>query len=223
MFRMRLDTREWQRKARAMAQASPAARKAAVKLIAVEVVKDVVVKAPRDTCRFVRGWGQALNASGAGSVPLPALKTTGRYDQYLRALTRQLRKWDFIVKRYERGARRDKWYRRAVRNRDKALEQLRRFDEGGETAILINKFRTGRFEGGMTTVRHKVYGGEGHIVDAGDRSYVYLRNLEPHATFVEMNTAVLKRSIDRFRGSGLHRVTDRYVRAAAARAGVRVA
>jgi hypothetical protein len=217
---MTLNTASFRSKVRSMASASPQARKDAVKIMADEVVREVLRKAPRDTCRFVRGWAQALNASGAGTVPVPALKRSPFHDDRLRILQKQLRFWDYVVQRDTHNKRNDKWTRRALQKRDRAREMIERFAEGGETPILINLFGSAKFEGGLATVRHKLYGGTGRIIDLGGHAVVVLTNLEAHATLVEHNHKTFANATARFKSVGLRRVAERYVKRVAAGQGL---
>lgn len=92
----RTDTRELAKSLRAMAQASPRARRSALEIIAGQVVEEVVRRAPRDTNRFVRGWIEAGNAAGVTNIPVPPIEKANRFDQIRARLERQLAKWEGI-------------------------------------------------------------------------------------------------------------------------------
>lgn len=207
MLTCRVDTRTLESKLKAMATATPRAAESAVRIMAREVMAEVVTAAPRDTGRFVRGWAQANNAAGLPYIPVPPLNRASRHEQILRRLQKQVSWWNFVVSACEKQGRRDKWYTKAQNKLERAKEEVRKFaDTPGEAVIAINLRGSARFEGGMTTVRNKVYGGEGSIDRVGTQVFVRLHNREPHASIVESRTHVLGQAQRRLKGAGLRRV-----------------
>ena len=209
MATCRVDRRGLQRKLRAMASASPAARESAVKVMAGEVVRRVLLSGPRDTNRYLRGWAQAGNAAGVGPFFVPPLKAASWGVTILRRLTEHERFWQRIVARYERQGRSDKWARRAQRDLEKAREQIRRFhDTAGGAVIGFNIIGGGR----APTVRHKIYGGAGRVVRIGEKTVVELHNKEAHASLVEWRYGTMRSASRAFRGVGLRTGGRAYIR-----------
>jgi hypothetical protein len=211
----RFNTRKLEDKLRKAAQASPAARRQALIILGHEVVADVLRRAPRDTNRFVNGWAHAGNAAGVGPFPIRPIEKAAKRDEILKKLTAQFDRWDRLVRfRYESKGRDDKWARQARRRRDAAFEQLRRFAEAGDTAIAFDLYdwQSRKTKRALTTIRHKVYGGTGHIVAVGgNRSYLVLHNQEPHTTIVERRVRVMSSAIGKFKGIGFHKATQGYI------------
>jgi len=206
------DMRNLERKLKKMAQATPSARRGALDILVRNVMQEVSVTAHRDTNRWANGWAQASNMAGVGPIVVRPLNKASRHSQIIRTLHAQHRLWQRIVDRYEMQGRKDKWYNRAVRKRDKAVEQIRRFaDTPEEAVIVINMYRNSKYEGGLATIRHKIYGGTGSAIDVGDRSYTRLHNLEAHATLVEYKFRTLRAAERRVWRLGLHRASKRYI------------
>lgn len=205
---VRVDTSALKRKLRETLRASPAAREAAVKAMAREVMAEVVREWPRDTNRSVNGWALAANKAEVGPLPVRPYNKASWHDRIFRVLERRARFWTFRVARYEREGRRDVWYRRAVRARDRAVLQLERMaDTPHQAVIAFNLFGGGR----DPTVRHRIYGGTGRVERLASRTFVHLHNLEPHTTVVESRFGVLRRAQARFLGLGLRRAGKRYL------------
>lgn len=219
------DTSKMVKSIRQMANASHAARRQAIKIIAGEVVLGVVRDSPRDTNRFVRGWIEAGNKAGVTSLAVPSLNQSSRHDQIAARLQRQLAKWQGIVQRYERQGRRDKHYNQAVRRRDAAKRELERFwatEDGAVVAFDLYKWQRNYSGRKLTTVRHNIQGGEGQIITAGDHTFVHLHNKEPHASVVERRTGVMRIAMAKYKAVGLRRATKGYIARVAAAGGVPV-
>jgi hypothetical protein len=212
MIRVKVDRRGLERKLKAMANRSPAARREAVIIMTGEVVRRALGLSPTDTNRYYRGWALAGNAAGVGHYLVPPLRKASWSETILARLAKEERYWDFVVQRYEGQGRADKWYARAVRERTKARTELDRFAENlaesGGAIIGFNIIGGGR----RPTVRHKVYGGEGRVVTIGERTVVELHNKEPHASLVEWRYGIMRRASSGFRGVGLRKGGRHYIR-----------
>lgn len=198
-----IDSRVLKRKLRQAIAASPEARKVALPLVVSRVVQRIDDAAPRDTQRYVRGWIMAGREVGVTSLPLPGVRPSKRAEEIKAALLRRAKYWDYIVRRYEAQGRRDKWERKARRKLASAVKALESFTE---TAIAFN-LRGGPRE---VSIRTKIHGGSGRVEVIGDRTYVELRNAEPHARIVERRFGVLREAQRPFFGL-LHRAGDKYL------------
>lgn len=125
------------------------------------------------------------------------------------------------------------YFRKILRNKrfalkryKKALANLEAFTaaDGGiliDAGRLLSRRRGGAYDAGigytksgrrkLSTVRTKVYGGEGEIFDAGGRTLIRLRNLEPHASIVESKRRIRAQASAAVRGFGLTRLRRKYV------------
>jgi hypothetical protein len=219
MYRCRVNRKGLERKLRAMANASPEAGEAAVKIMTERALRKVLERAPRDTARYVRGWAQAGNAAGIGGFLVPPLQKAKWFDTILRAIRKEERKWAHIVASNQREGRSDKWTRRAERNLERAREQVARFDRAPEGAVIGFNILGGKR---APTIRHTVYGGDGRVFRVGNRTYVSLHNKEPHATLVEWRYGLMREAQRDFRGVGLRyggKAYTKKINAAAAAAG----
>lgn len=212
MISTRIDTTGLRRKIAAIRRESPRALDEVDHRVADGVMADVILAAPRDTNRYVRGMAEAANAAGLGPFAVPALRP-GKFAAEAKVrLEKQLQKWQTIVSRYERTNRTDKWYQRAVKTRDRAAQELAKWDPYA-TIIFGGKGR--KLE---VTVRNKVYGGTGlRLVRAGRVVYV-LHNKEAHASIVEGRTRLLKVAMTRARTFGMRLGGRAYARRIAAAA-----
>lgn len=215
----------------------------ATKLVAREFGEQVIRSAPRDTNRFVRGWAEAVNSAGLGSVPVPPIVPSKLHDKLAPRLEQQAAYWTRIAEqkeaaaaywrrvyenRYKRANRRDRWERDcaarlrkaekyAVRARKlavRAQEELADLNGNPSAVVIFGKkkkpglrsdedLRTGR----LHTVRTPIYGGSGATVNLNGRTYVRLRNKEPHASIVESRTRVVARALSAARGAGLKKAS----------------
>ena len=173
-----LDITGLRRKIAAIRRESPRALDEVDHRVADGVLSDVIIAAPRDTNRYVRGMAEAANAAGLGPFAVPALRP-GKFAAEAKVrLEKQAAKWEAIVRRYEATNREDKWYRRAVKTRDRAREELAKWDPYA-TIIFGGKGR--KLE---VTVRNKVYGGTGLRLVRDGRVVYILHNREAHASLV---------------------------------------
>lgn len=166
--------------------------------------------ARRDTGRYVRGWIEAGNDLPIPQRRPPALKAS-RWEQKIRgALESQI---DRLVKQinslhgildawyYSKGRPLNAWARgkqaevnRLTRRLERAVGQYREYLGADGPVIAFDVFSQGRTkitrEGvrkrlRLTTVRTKIYGGEGTLRAGPDGPSVILHNREPHASLVE--------------------------------------
>lgn len=135
---------------------------------------------------------------------------------------------DTYTRRYGRTARKDRWERDCARKRDKALkraaklqvvvefasEQIRKFKDGqaGELVIWGKSDAKDTAKRRYASVRDKVYGGRGTWKRAGHRTFLELKNLEPHASIVESRVGVVREALRSVEGLGLRRVEPRVVK-----------
>lgn len=214
----------------------PNAERHAVALLGRAQVDLFQAISPRDTNRYVRGWLAAGNSAGVGSWSLPPIeesrshvRSVARVEAQLRGYARRLQAaeknaeyWHRLYqRRYADTNRRDRWERNAkdrVRRADVRAEKLRVLVErltetlaqlrADPSAIVIGGRRTKSdlAVGRLITVRDREYGGVGAIIQSGDRTYIRLHNLEPHASIVESRSRVVGRVVAALRIAGLQRV-----------------
>lgn len=217
--RTTMNIRGLQMRLRAMANASPAARRSAVRIMGETVIKRVLATSPADTNRYKRGWAEAGNAAGVGIFAVPQYNRSSRYSEMLSKLADAAADWRYILKtRYDDKGRNDRHRAKAQAQLEKAEKRLADFLSNESGAVVgFNLYGGGR----QFSARHKIYGGRGRIVSIGDRTYVELHNLEPHATMVEKQRGVMRRAVGSLRGAGLKRAGKGYIdrQAAAFKAG----
>lgn len=186
-------------------------RQRAAVAAAAEVVRAVVALAPRDTNRYVRAYGMAVNELGGG-VGVPPLAET-KYSAFLVRLERQVRKWRSRVERYEgQNRQRERGYLQALNQLYRAEEQLRQWSP---TAVVVWG-RGGRSETAASSLIRafgREFGGEGYLVDTPAGAEVVLRNREPHARIVEQRTGVWRAAVAQAQLTGTRVVSDVYRRA----------
>lgn len=188
---------------------APAARLEVLEHATRELVSEVVANEPRDTNRLVRGYMLAANQAGVGNFAVPAVKEGSflKSANIQQRLESQLARWDRIVQSYERKGRRDKWYNRAVKTRDRAREELAKLDP---TSIAI--FGNSKKRRLDVTVRNKVYGGKGFRSHVAGRTFITIHNLEPHASIVESRNRVVRSAQSRMKAFGVKRYSRAYLR-----------
>jgi hypothetical protein len=211
---------------------------------------------PKDTNRLHNGWVHAARDVGVtDQVPLPVedSRHMGRFmDELLEQEKRyaeQVESHASMKKLYERqdaanpvrkdGTPRKKrtrqpYYKKILKRLRAAEKKLKRVREeiekaAGVTGVIFfsSESVVGRNRNqAFTTVRATVYGGEGRVVVENGRTFVELRNQEPHVRVVEANpnhghpvaTALeLTRGIGVTRGGHAYRRTMRDVSAMGAR------
>jgi hypothetical protein len=178
--------------------------------------------APRDTNRFVRAYQQAGNLAGLEPRPLLPVTASRNRELFLAALQKQAEHWrkreaywqgwiDRADADDARGLttkagkprkprRSQPWYRRYLRNRDRAAARLNKvlnilaeatetesfllFDKGRFIAGSNRSGRGKRGEKFLSTIRAQVHGGEGWVERAGPVALLHLKNKEAHASIV---------------------------------------
>ena len=206
------------------------ARDKVLNLQVARVADEIMRTAPRDTNRYVRGYAQAFNQAGVGPLPVPAINPSSHANRIRQRLSRQYRwaarrlaMWYGVVPGSTvvtaPGRTKDKWYRKLIKQRDKAWDQIQKFTE---TSILIGGRKTqyDLVHGNITnlslsslaTVRDKIYGGEGRRINLGGRTVIVVKNLEPHTNFVERRSRIMRKALDKARGTGLRRISNKYTK-----------
>ncbi len=198
--------------------------------LAGDFVGNIARNAPRDTNRFVRSFVEAGEKIGVRGVPKPPIKASSRYQLYLKALVRQVARFDSLIAMWEGRAK--NWYEakgrtgepyyRKIQNTIRSLERKRRraFEElekakGNEAIIFMDEHGdivgTNAYRGrDVSTVRVKVYGGDGRIVVANGQVGAVLHSLEPHANLVERRFKVVAAAKAASRRAGLRHLKGPY-------------
>jgi hypothetical protein len=158
------------------------ARTAALTTAMDLAASEILAKTPVDTHRLKRGFVMAFNEMGLKPRPVPEITESKRKWKKQRKLVRQLLFLDFKVKTMEAVGPLDpgatKILRKYIQWRQRALEELEKF--AGDSIIAINKGR-----GVEITVRNKVYGGRGAVVQGDGVTRLEGVNLEAHASIRE--------------------------------------
>lgn len=153
--------------------------------------------APVDTGRFKKNLAEAANRAGVG--PLVPLRTKrSRFaDRLVPRLAEEAAYWTMRDMQYQAAGRTDEpYYRKVLRNRNRAELELRRFEQT-EDAIVINAFG-----GRRASVRYKVYIGRGRVRQTRTHTIVEIHNTEAHASMVEKRHKVMARAIAAVRSGG---------------------
>lgn len=216
----------------------PAAAAAATEGVNV-FVDEVERKAPRDTNRYVRGWQIAANqvnrSAGVSTRAVLQVKRSSRHGDYINALVRQAGTLKSIID--WRKKRIEMWYDQQGRSRGgswvqrelgkirtlerrlgRALEELKKATDDPFILYFGGKLQENGplhrdIKRQVSTVRTKLYGGEGRIVGGSEGSvYVQLINKEPHARIVEKKYQVRKRAAAAAKAAGARAVSRRFVR-----------
>lgn len=212
MLRLKVDASKGKARIRKMLEGCPDARRTVVAASARMVLNRALATAKRDTNRYANGWAQAGNAAGIGLFRVRPLNKASRFNKIEVRLRGEVDWWARIVNRYDRVGRRDKWYARAARRLARAREEYERLMKAEDGAVIaINAFSS---LGSKRAPRalFKTYGGMGRIMNIGSRTYVVLRNLEPHSSIVERNTRNMRNAASFLKGSGLSLARTNYLR-----------
>ena len=215
MSRFSVDSSRLRAKLRATQFAAEHAAGAAIEELGSFLVDTLEVLSPRDTNRYVRGWIDAGRKAGVTDRPLPSVVASRNQDQYLEKLEKQVEYWQDRVayargriEQYQRwdaeapprkdGKPRSKrtaqpYYAKMVRVEQSSLKRLKRATEelakarGSDGFVFFDVEGIAQRKQGrkLSTVREKVYGGEGRVIRGGTMAVVELRNKEPHARIVE--------------------------------------
>lgn len=221
-----LDDREFRRRVAAIKKALPRGSEAALQAAMGPVLGAIVHSVPRDTNRLARGYALAARGAGvevSGGVPRVVAS------KYTEAAERKLREQ---VEKFERMrddllaeiAEKAKWKGRGAVQRKSAEKLLRRVEkwlarareeEGKltDTSIVFGLFGEGQTARGRkvgTTVRERIYGGDGRVVSGGGRSVMFIHNKEPHATLIEKVHGNVKAAFGAGRSVGLKKGRDAF-------------
>ena len=221
----------------------PEAHRAATLVLAEQFVAfmDTYMAAHHDTNRFINGWISAMRSVGVLGIAMKPYRKSSRYDQYIERLEEQLegtlsivvrlgdtldryRKWDQSAPPRRDGKPRKKRMNqpharekaRKLRFWTKRLEKVQReYDKAtGSDTILFFDARITKRKRDFHTVRDKIYGGVGRLIDIGGKLFVELENLEAHARLVEANPRVghpVRASFAAMRSFGLRRASTAYM------------
>lgn len=172
----------------------------------------VVAMAPVDTGRYVRAVAQAVNFAGGGPIPVRTVTPSRHHAKYVGALKRQVDAWERYAKwRRERlnylypggSPRRGRtaFYRGLAAQVRMAEKRERRAREElakaltNDDALFVGLLHSGRsVDGRLATVRTKVYGGVGIVVETPRGAEARLTVLEPHARFLERRLRLFARA-----------------------------
>jgi hypothetical protein len=204
---MRLDSSGMKRRNREMIGRTKRARREALRDGVRVLVLNLQRYSPQDTRRYVRAWSVAGKDAGSTGFPMPEIKATSRKAEYESRLYSQLAAAEKRVKKL--GDLKWTWYdskperaktgyyntlvkdlRRAEKRVEQAKEQIE-LANTSETFILIGG-RKGKRGSGLATIRTKIYGGHGQILETSQGTAVRLVNKEPHAKIVERRSKSLR-------------------------------
>lgn len=238
MIRVRVDTSVLDAKLAKLRANRIDARRESTAVLANEVIRFIVDKAPRDTNRYVRGWQQAQNDISRGGttvapVPLSVIKP-GRYAAgILTRIRKQSSYWTAVriklqhrVDDLRRAGVKDNGPRmtRALATLEKvkaieerAKESLRFMQENPDTAthaILIGGKRTQNpyAFGRLARVDAKFHGGFARFYSVGNQTYIEVKNLEPHANIVESRTQLMRTALGAVKAYGFRSIRGAYIK-----------
>lgn len=233
---MKLDRAAFREAVQKALRAGPAARKDATLMIAREFGKEVQRRSPVDTGRFKRAEAQAINAAGAGPIPVPELQP-GKEKERNRikaVLTVQVRRWEKRVRELgqkglaysygKRGGEREtKAFKNAKEKLALSVRYLVEFNASEGTAAVIAsewwqkvseaRRRKKPFDPReiLTRAYAKVYGGTGILYHTEAQTVISLTNKEPHAYIVEAKKGVRLTALNVIGRDLLARVGRSYV------------
>lgn len=149
------------------------------------VVDQLLILTPVDTGTLRNGWRTAAVRVQLGAYPLERVQESRYMRRWVRQLSKQYRRWEGNLQAAIKRGDSPKEIKRLQKLRDKAFTDMGKFFqerdlENFSARVMWAKDRTLNF-----SVRTKVYGGEGVIVEEGNTATVLLKNKEPHASLVE--------------------------------------
>lgn len=203
---------------------------------------DRYMAAHHDTNRYINGWISALHSVGLTAHALKPYKKSGRHDKYIAKLQGQLDTMLRLADRLERGLdyyrlqdalappredgtprkkrmdqphaiKKQEQLRRLEKDIVRARRELRRASEG-EAIIFFDRNANERRRRELHTVRHKIYGGAGNLIQIGHQVIVELANREPHVRLVEAHPKLghpVKAAYAALRHIGLRRASKKYM------------
>lgn len=203
MARGKTDISKMLAKHRAIVNAGPKARQAALREVAGPILAAVEAQAPRDTNRYVRAYMQAANQIGVGKAEPPVQE--GKFaEEFLTRLETQVSYWQTRYNQYVNAGRtKERYFRKIEKRLTKAREQLQKWNP---SAIIIFGRRSAKGGNTLTRAIGEVYGGEGRFVESGNRTFLQLVNKEPHARIVETRHFGMRSLLNRAtKGTGVSR------------------
>jgi len=243
MVNSTVDTTQLWKKVKATQAASKFARDAAGDELGGVFVEAVDELTNKDTNRLSNGWIEAGRKAGVSDRAMRPIVKSKNQDKYIKKLEDQVDYWAkrlefarFVQKSYEEKdaaalprkdgkprARRVKqpYYqkmkkleRRAAKRVVRAGEELEKA-KGADGFIFFDadSYIQRKANRSLSTVRDKVYGGDGRTEVIGGRLVIELTNKEPHGRIVEKHpylghpVATAKEVVRRF---GIKRVAKKY-------------
>lgn len=216
---------------RSTAEGRRSALVAGTKLIMEKLFEDC----PVDTGRMIRGYELAANSAGLGPYPVTPVGPS-KYDEVNKALLgdqvagvrdvyRSVRRMRMAYEKYNRDilkgrgknkvgrGRQSPYYRKLVADEarwHKALKQAiaQKLEVGPTSIVMYNKGRKVAY-----TVRNKIYGGDGEIIETARRASCRITNREPHAIVQERSSAVIAPALVWARGAGSRHIASAYLNA----------
>lgn len=229
----KLKTQIMHRRLRNELAAARGGRRAGMRVIGTTLMDNLRALSPVDTRRYLRGWLTAGTEAGVYTGAIPALRPSRYHASSVAAMERYVERLEdqrngiqrTIDARYPKGApmRGGGEYRGLQRKLGTAERRLARvrleLDElerdpyavvfGAGRVIDGGKSRLGL---GKVSIRGKVYGGTGRLIDGTTASFIHLRNMEPHARVLEWKYGVLKTASSAAKSAGVLPVRAAYIK-----------
>ena len=209
MVEITMDRSEFKRAVERAYRSGPEARRKALLSVVAMFGREVQTRAPVFTGRFKRAEAQAINAVGAGPLPLQPIKKPedSKWTKGVaRGLAKQRAYWQRRVNeivaagQHLRLGKKGKLlkgetavYRRAQKQLALAIQYQTEWYASGGTAAVINQKRIGYNK--LTRAYAKVYGGTGSVLQSEADTVVRLKNMEPHAYIVDKKKQVRNRAL----------------------------
>lgn len=209
--------------------ATPSAAREALRIIIADTATKVVRLSPRDTQRYVRGWTMAFADVGVKNLPPVTVRKSRDFGRQLMRLVRQAELWERRAEAKRQMLQ--SWYFDKGRELDRfamsqqaqlakleeiarrAREELNKFLEAREAAIVIGRSNGAWGKRNLITTRPRLYGGDGVWIVTKERVIVRLRNKEPHARIVEARSKVMFKATTAARSMGVRNARDHFARA----------
>lgn len=202
MFDVKLSYEGLKRRAKVFAASARHTRREAITRDGRLIVRVIERIAKRDTNRYVRAWLQAGNRAGLGPFTVPLVQRSKHWDEFLIKLEDQIKHFEASALKKRRLI--DAWYTSKGRKLDgygrkleseavkaewrarRAWEELRKYIGSASPLFFAADAYVERGnQRKLSTVREKIYGGDGALTDMNGRTVLTLHNKEPHATIVE--------------------------------------
>lgn len=243
MSKTTLRSSQLDEKIKATIRVAKEARKESVQEMGNLFVEAIDSLTPKDTNRLANGWIDAGRKAGVTDQPLRPIVASANQDKYISQLNEQIDFWIARIRFYEgrmrwyeeqdakalpkkNGKRRKRrtsqpYYRKMKRLEKKSRKRLVRSIEELEKALSGDGFLfydaesyvNRRQNRSLSTVRDKVYGGDGYVDQIGAKIIVTLINKEPHARIVEKHPHLghpVATSLQIVRAFGIRKISKAY-------------